>query len=229
MAKTKKKRKKWFVKLFRILVFIVIVLAVTTLIINIHIKSYAKEYLREVSELQNIDADCIVVLGAGLWNETTPSLMLADRVLRGIELYENDASKKILMSGDHGKHSHDEVGVMRNYAIERGVSSEDIFLDHAGFSTYESMYRAKHIFGAQKIIIVTQKFHIERAVYIANKLGLEAYGVSSDIRDYGGTTYNEMRDILARVKDFFMVIFKPKPTYLGERISLKGNGEITLG
>ena len=131
------------------------------------------------------------------------------------------------MSGDHGRKEYDEVNVMKEYAIKNGVPSEDIFMDHAGFSSYESIYRAKEIFEANKIIIVTQKYHLYRALYIANQLGLDAYGVNSDPRQYVGTTYRECREILARNKDFIKCIFKPKSTYLGDSIPVSGNGDVT--
>ena len=83
------------------------------------------------------------------------------------------------MSGDHGRVSYDEVNTMKDYAINDGIPSDDIFMDHAGFSTYDSMYRAKEIFGVKKIVIVSQKYHLTRALYIAKKLGIEAYGVSA--------------------------------------------------
>ena len=100
-------------------------------------------------------------------------------------------------------------------------------MDHAGFSTYESIYRAKEIFKAKKIIIVTQKYHLYRALYIANKLGLEAYGISADKKEYSGQIKREIREILARNKDIIQTIIKPKPTYLGEPIPVSGNGNIT--
>jgi len=131
------------------------------------------------------------------------------------------------MSGDHGRKEYDEVNIMKKYAIEKGIPSENIFMDHAGFSTYESIYRVKNIFEAKKVVIVTQKYHLYRALYIANQLGLEAYGVGADPRRYVGTTYREIREILARDKDFFKCIFKPEPTYLGDTIPVNGNGDIT--
>jgi len=131
------------------------------------------------------------------------------------------------MSGDHGKEDYDEVNVMKNFAMQNGISSEDIFMDHAGFSTYESIYRAKEVFDVKKIVIVTQEYHLYRALYIANKLGLEAYGVSSDQRKHTGAVYRELREVLARNKDFVKSIFKPKPTYLGEKIPISGDGNLT--
>jgi vancomycin permeability regulator SanA len=153
--------------------------------------------------------------------------MLRDRLERGIELYDLGAAPKLLMSGDHGRVGYNEVGVMKQYAIDQGVPSEDIFMDHAGFSTYETMYRAKEIFKASKVIVVTQEYHLYRALYIAEQLGIEAYGVSSDLDTYVGQTKRDIREILARCKDFAMCIFKIEPTYLGEVIPVNGNGDVT--
>ncbi len=171
--------------------------------------------------------DCILVLGAGIRNGS-PSPMLEDRLNTAIELYFSAPSQKIIMSGDHGREDYDEVNVMKKYAIEKGVPSEDIFMDHAGFSTYESIYRARDVFKAGKIVIVTQKYHLYRALYIANRLGVKAIGINSDPRAYAGQTYRELREILARNKDFIYCIFKPSPTYLGDAIPvINGNGNTT--
>lgn len=173
------------------------------------------------------DVDCILVLGCFVHENGRPSDMLADRLQRGIELYESGTAPKLLMSGDHGQKEYNEVGTMKQIAIEAGVPSEDVFMDHAGFSTYESVYRAKKIFEADKIVIVTQKYHLYRALHIAEALGIEAYGVASDYHTYAGQSYREAREILARVKDFATSAFKPEPTFLGEAIPVSGNGDIT--
>lgn len=131
------------------------------------------------------------------------------------------------MSGDHGREEYDEVAAMKQFAIDEGIPSEDVFMDHAGFSTYESIYRAKEIFQADKILIVTQEYHLYRALYIANQLGVEAYGVSSDYHTYVGQFMRDFREMLARVKDCATCIFKPEPTYLGEAIPVFGDGNIT--
>ena len=202
-------------KVTMILAIIVVILALIILTINLYVKETTKKQIinnSDYTKLENID--CIIVLGAGIWGDK-PSPMLKDRLLEGINLYNNNVSNKIIMSGDHGREEYDEVNIMKNYAIEKGVPSENIFMDHAGFSTYESIYRAKEIFKAKKVVIVTQKYHLYRALYIANQLGLEAYGVGSDPRKYVGATYRELREILARDKDFIKCIFKPEPTYLG--------------
>lgn len=171
--------------------------------------------------------DCIIVLGAGVKDNGYPSDMLTDRLLTGVALYDAGLAPKIIMSGDHGREDYDEVNVMKSFAIDSGVPSEDIFMDHAGFSTYESLYRAKEIFGCDRVIIVTQKYHLYRALYIAEELGIEAVGVGADIRMYAGQTYRDAREILARVKDFFTVMFKVEPTYRGDKIDITGSGDVT--
>lgn len=173
------------------------------------------------------DIDCILVLGCLVKADGTPSDMLYDRISVGVTLYQNGTSQKLLMSGDHGQKEYDEVNTMKTCAIDAGVPSEDIFMDHAGFSTYESVYRAKEIFGADKIVIVTQEYHLYRALYVANALGMEAYGVSADLRGYSGQTKRDVREILARIKDMGYSLFKPAPTYLGDPISLDQSGDIT--
>ena len=195
--------------------------------INFYVKQSTKNRIIKNQEYKDLsDVDCIIILGAGVWGDK-PSPMLEDRLLEGINLHKNNVSSKIIMSGDHGREDYDEVNLMKNYAIEKGIPSEDIFMDHAGFSTYETMYRAKEIFKAKKVVIVTQNYHMYRALYDAKKLGLDAYGVCSDPRQYVGATYREIREILARDKDFVKCIFKPKPTYLGDEVPVSGNGDIT--
>ncbi len=173
------------------------------------------------------DVDCILVLGCGVWANNTPSHMLEDRLKRSVELYGLGAAPKLLMSGDHGKTDYNEVQVMKDFALASGIASQDIFMDHAGFSTYESLYRAKAVFCAQKVIIVSQGYHLHRALYIAQALGLEAYGVGADYRSYTGQTMREAREILARCKDFVTTIIKPEPTYLGDIIPITGSGDAT--
>lgn len=208
-------------------IIVIAAIAVIVLGINLYVRLSTKNQIIKENEHSNLsDVDCIIILGAGIWGDK-PSPMLEDRLQEGINLYQNGVSDKIIMSGDHGRKEYDEVNIMKNYAIEKGIPSENIFMDHAGFSTYESIYRAKDIFEAKKVVIVTQKYHLYRALYIANRLGLEAYGVGADPRQYVGATYREIREILARDKDFIKCIFKPEPTYLGDTIPVSGNGDIT--
>lgn len=196
--------------------------------INAIVKASVKDRIvspEEAAELEGVD--CILILGAGVWEGGRPSPMLEDRLLQGIELYQAGASDRLLMSGDHGRKDYDEVNVMKQFAIDTGIPSENIFMDHAGFSTYESLYRARDIFEADKILLITQEYHLYRALYVGSELGLEVYGVASDPRIYAGQSSREAREVLARVKDFFYAIVKPEPTYLGDSIPVSGNGNLT--
>ena len=214
-------------KLLKCVIIVIIIVAIVVLGINLYVKlSTSKQIIKENDYSELPDVDCIIILGAGIWGDK-PSPMLEDRLLKGIELFQNNVSGKIIMSGDHGREEYDEVNIMKKYAVEKGIPSENIFMDHAGFSTYDSIYRAKHIFEAKKVVIVTQKYHLYRALYIANQLGLKAYGVNADSRQYAGATYREIREILARNKDFIKCVFKPSPTYLGASIPVSGNGDMT--
>ena len=195
---------------------------------NLAVIRSAEKHLLSVDKAVSLeDVDCILVLGCKVHGDGEPSDMLEDRLLRGLELYEAGAAPKLLMSGDHGQTDYDEVDSMKHFAVDRGVPSENVFMDHAGFSTYESMYRARDVFQAKKIIIVTQGYHLYRAVYIARALGLEAYGVDADLRNYSGQSGRDFREILARVKDFWTCVFQPEPTYLGLPIPISGDGNLT--
>ena len=172
-------------------------------------------------------ADCILVPGAGVTDNKKPTKTLQYRLDKAIELYQKGAAPKIIMSGDHGRKDYDEVNVMKKYAIRKGVPSEDIFMDHAGFCTYDSIYRAKAIFGAKKIIIATQRYHLYRSLYIANKLGLRAYGVKAAARKHPKTIKYELRELLSTVKNVYKCWKKPAPKYLGVKISLNQSGDVT--
>ena len=212
-------------KIVRYIVMVTLILTIILLGINYYVKKSTSE--RIVDDYNNLtDIDAIIILGAGVRNNR-PSPMLEDRLQKGLELYNNKASNKIIVSGDHGRADYDEVNIMKSYIICNGVPTSDVFMDHAGFSTYDSIYRAKEIFMAKKVVIVSQEYHLYRALYIANRLGLEAYGVKTESKEYYGDNYRELREIIARIKDFFKVIIKPKPTYLGEAIPVSGDGNVT--
>lgn len=178
----------------------------------------------EISEMKSLNADCIMVLGASVYTNGTPSPMLQDRLDLGIELYHAGVAPKLLLTGDNGQIVYNEVAVMKSYAEENGVKEEDIFLDHAGFSTYESVYRANYIFNVQKMIVVTQSYHLYRSLYGCEKMGIVAYGAASDQEIYKGQELREIREILARDKDFVKWMIKPEPTFLGEVIPISGSG-----
>ena len=222
------KAKKFLKTAFIVFLCLAVFGTATLFTINGYVKASAKDRIlttQKAAELE--DVDCIIILGCQVKDDGSLSHMLRDRLMRGLEVYETGAAPKLLMSGDHGREEYDEVGAMKNYAIENGVPSENVFMDHAGFSTYETMYRAKEIFKAEKVIIVTQEYHLYRALYIAERLGMEAYGVSANLNRYAGQSMRDFREVLARCKDWAMCIFKPEPTYLGEAIPVSGNGDIT--
>lgn len=183
----------------------------------------------DIEKLKDKGADCILVLGAGIKDDETPTPMLKDRLDLGIMLYEHGVAPKLLLSGDNGTESHNEIHVMLNYVKKAGVPEEDIFCDHAGFSTYDSMYRAKDIFSAQTIIVVTQTYHEYRALYIGDELGLDVYGAASDQLTYAGQPMREIREVMARVKDYFKVMGKPESVLGGEVIPISGSGVISHG
>ncbi len=221
-------RRKPILMTFLILVCLGIASATFLILVNAYTVKVGKAAVVSEDEAAKLDTvDCIIVLGCGVYDDGTPSPMLADRLKTGISLYEKGAAPKIIMSGDHGRENYDEVNVMKQYAIDRGVPSEDIFMDHAGFSTYESIYRAKEVFCAEKIIIVSQEYHLYRSLLIAEELGVEAVGVSADLRVYSGQQKREIREVIARSKDFLFAKVKAKPTFLGETIPVSGNGDVT--
>ena len=223
----KNELKKWVGKCVKIVVILALVGALSVAGINLLVCETVKKQILTQEQAASLDADCIIVFGCQVRSDGTPSHMLEDRLKRGVALYELGAAPKLLMSGDHGTKGYDEVNTMKGYAFDAGIPSEDIFMDHAGFSTYETIYRAKEIFGAKKVILVTQQYHLYRAMYIAETMGLQVYGVAADYRSYSGQFSRDIREVLARVKDFGMTIFWPEPTCLGEAIPISGSGELT--
>ncbi|MCQ4638373.1 YdcF family protein [Anaerovorax odorimutans] len=232
----KKKMKVWKKVLLTILVLVVLMAAGILGINGYVVKSTDDRILCTVSDnsneiakadmdaLKGKDADCILVLGALVRRDGTPSYMLQDRLDVAIKLYKAGAAPKLLLSGDHGQVRYDEVNVMKEYALEAGVPKKDIFLDHAGFSTYDSVYRAKAIFEVERVIVVTQGYHQYRALYGCEKMGIDAWGAAADQTTYRGQKMRDLREIAARDKDFVKWLFKPEPTYLGDTIPISGSG-----
>ena len=222
--------KRRIFRIFIILLCVVLIAGVAVLALDAWVLFTTRDKILTPQEAAKIqDADCILVLGCQVRNNGVPSAMLEDRLRRSVELYDLGAAPKLLMSGDHGRTDYDEVNAMRQYALDAGVPSADVFMDHAGFSTYESMYRARDVFQAKKVIIVTQQYHLYRSIYAAEALGMEAYGVACDYRQYSGQLKRDLREVLARAKDVATGIFQPKPTYLGEAFPIWGDGNLTNG
>ena len=194
--------------------------------LNTRVITSASDYV--ITDFSGLSGyDCILVLGAGVRSGGEPSPMLRDRLSRALELYEAGVSGKLVMSGDHGSEYYDEVNAMKNWAVDAGAASEDVFMDHAGFSTYESLYRLKEVFCAESVVIVTQRYHLYRALYTARALGLDAVGVPAEEITYSGQTYRNVRELAARVKDVIYAAIKPKPAFLGDTIPVWGNGDAT--
>lgn len=215
---------KSYKKIAVILGLVVGLALVAIFLVNLDINLKTKQYI--FLDIEGVPkTEVALILGAKVFTDGRLSDMLRDRADMAIELYNGGKVSKILMSGDHGTKEYDEVNAVKKYLLEKGISGEDIFLDYAGFDTYDSIYRAKEIFQAQSVIIVSQNFHLPRAVYIGRSLGLEAYGISADTHVYGGIENNKNREILADVKAFWDVNLLIKPKFLGEPIPLSGDGK----
>ncbi len=195
-------------KLIKIATALLLAGLLTIVCINSVVVASTKGRILSKEEAAELDADYILTLGCGLRPDGSPSDMLADRVTVATDIYLLSDGAFLLMSGDNSGASYNEVGAMRKFAIDLGAVGEDILSDDEGFSTFESVYRAKEEFGAESVIIVTQKYHLYRALYIAKKMGIDAYGVSADLRSYRGQTARDLREVAARVKDFALLIFK---------------------
>lgn len=166
-----------------------------------------------------------LILGARVYADGGLSQMTQDRADTAIDLYNSHKVQRILVSGDHGQKRYDEVNTIKKYLLKKGIPPEDLFLDHAGFDTYDSIYRARDIFHVQSMIIISQDFHLPRAVYIAKSLHVNAIGVIADRQDYGNMTGVLLREKIARVKAFIDVLLHDKPEYLGEPIPITGESK----
>lgn len=222
------KRKKAVACVISVLFIFGVVTGIYALCVNSYIKNREKDKIFTVDSVSG-GYDCIIILGCGVKDDGRPSDMLYDRIITGVELYKKGIAPRILMSGDHGRTDYDEVGTMKKYAVDMGVPEDAVFCDHAGFSTYESMVRANKVFGIENAVVVTQIYHLYRALYDAESFGINAYGVSADVRRYLGQTNRNIREIIARNKDFLFCVFKPDPKYLGEKIDITGSGSVTNG
>ena len=186
--------------------------------------------IKSQTALKNSGAtyDCILVLGASVNSDGTPSSMLKDRLDVAVKLYKAGVAPKIVMSGDdESDTSYDEVSSMKSYAVKNGVPSSDIFCDHAGICTYDSMYRAANVFQAKSMVVITQQYHLTRALFDANSLGISAVGISASLHTYDNQSYYDQREFFARVSDFGKVITKAQSAYLSEPVSLNQSGDVT--
>lgn len=197
-----------------LLIFIFQFICVDFLVIN-----KANKYIVDKNSVPRVE--CIIIPGAYVYPDGRLSDILKDRVDTALEIHKENSNLKILVTGDHGNLQYDEVNNMRKYLEKKGIESSSIFLDHAGFSTYESIYRAKHIFKVNSAVIVTQDYHLKRSVYLAREMGIECYGVKADKHIYVDIVKYKLRESLAIYKDFIAVnILKPNPKFLGKEIPI---------
>lgn len=200
----KKKLKIFLISLFSLCLLVLIAWAG----MNIFVVSYAKPYIITEEEAKNLDKDCVIALGAQVLPDGTPCHQLYDRVQIASEIFLDNAGKKLLLSGDaRNPEEYDEITAMKGVAYEYNVKDEDIIADGAGLNTRTSMENLKNNFGFSSCVIVTQEYHIYRSVFLARKMGIDAYGVCSDPRGYATIAYNEARETLARCKDFLVIQF----------------------
>lgn len=216
--------------LIKFLVAAVILVILIIAAINIYVVFSVKDYIyTDTSEVP--EKYTVIVPGAAVVGNKSVSFVLRDRIEGAMDLINSGKCKKFLVSGDHGTKEYDEVNASRKYVLTmHNVDESIIFMDHAGFSTYETMYRARDVFLVKDCCIVTQKFHVYRAVYIARKLGLDAAGyIAPEINRFGRRVHLSwsIRESMARVKAFFDVLLHVKPTYLGDEIPITGDGHAT--
>jgi len=218
-------KKLKFKKLILIFICAVLIGFAAVWAININVKSKTENVI--YTNLTDVPKTKIaIIFGAGI-NGDKPSRYLKDRLDAGISLYKNHKVDKILLSGDNGRDEHDELTVMKLYCYENGVDTNKIYIDYAGFDSYSTMYRAKHIFKVDTAILVSQKYHLNRCVYLGDKLGVKSYGYSADQGVYPGYKYYSFREKLSITKSVFDVMRGRKPKYLGEPVNIDGKSNYT--
>lgn len=215
-----------FLKKFVKPIIAVAVLGLVSIIVANYIVSSSTEKLiyTELNEVPKTKVG--IIFGAGI-NGHKPSRYLKDRLDAGISLYKNNKVDKILLSGDNGRDAHDELTVMKLYCYENGIDTHKIYIDYAGFDSYSTMYRAKHIFKVDTAILISQKYHLNRCVYIGDKLGVKSFGYSATRGVYPGYGYYSFREKLSIAKSVFDVLRNRKPKYLGETVDVNGKSNYT--
>lgn len=204
------------IKFIAFLLGLCVLFGLSVIIISAAVKGSQKEKALAVGNTPTAKADYIIVFGALVRQDGTLSDMLRDRVETGVRLYKEGAADKILMTGDSENADYDETTAMKKYAVEQGVPEEDIVCDPYGLSTYDSLWRVKNVYKIEKAVLVTQEYHLYRALYIAEKLGISSVGVSADLDRYRNQFMRDIREIAARAKDFFLVETNGIPKYTEE-------------
>jgi SanA protein len=214
-------------KKLALITFALITIVIFAIIsINSSIKNKSKSFIfNDISKLPKCYT--AIVLGAKVFPDGRPSNYLQDRLDKAIELYKRKKVSRFLLSGDHGQTNYDEVNNMKAYLIKNGIDTKDIFLDHAGFDTYNTMVRAKEIFEVKDAIIVSQDFHLPRAIYIAREKGIKAYEITADNQEYANLKSLYRREKIANIKAFLEILINKKPKFLGEKIPITGDSKLS--
>jgi SanA protein len=203
----------------------VLVVAVANVVVLVDARGASEDTLAALPRAQ-----AALVLGAQVKPDGRPSAMLEDRIAAAADLYRAGKVDKLLLSGDHGRWEYDEVGTMRRALAARGVPARDLFTDHAGFDTWDSAQRARDVFGVRSVIVVTQRFHMSRALYAAHRAGLRATGYPADRRSYGGVMARlRAREALARVKVVADAVTGARPRFGGPELPIEGDGRASWG
>jgi len=207
-------------KYLKIVLYLAIIGLVAIVSVNYYVKSSTKKHIY-YSLKKFPKNDVGIIFGAGI-NGDQPGKYLKDRLDAGILLYKSNRINKILLSGDNGREEYDELTVMKNYCFNHGVDTTKIFIDYAGFDTYSTLYRAKHIFNIKKATLISQEYHLNRAIYIGQKLGIKSVGYSANSGEYLGYKYVTFREYGSVFKSFFDVLRNRKPHFLGHPIDING-------
>lgn len=193
-----------------VLIFCLIVILIVLSILGV-VHVYGKRYILEMKDLP-VDCDTVIILGAGVRPDGNPCDLLADRLDTGAKVYVRRICKTILLTGDNSGEEYNELRVMKNWIMnnytEANIRKDDLLIDNCGFCTYDSMYRAKNVFNIESAVISTNRYHLPRAIYIARRLGIKAYGIASDAREYDKMKFYKQREVIAQIKDFFLCLIK---------------------
>lgn len=207
-------------KYFKIALYLLVIGLIAVVSVNYYVKSSTKKNIYySIKKFPKNDVG--IIFGAGI-NGNQPSKYLKDRLDAGIMLWKAKRINKILLSGDNGREEYDELTVMKNYCFNHGVDTTKIFIDYAGFDTYSTMYRAKHIFKIKRATLISQEYHLNRAIYIGNKLGIKSVGYSANQGEYLGYNYVSFREYGSVFKSFFDVLRNREPRFLGGEINING-------
>lgn len=213
-------------RILNIVTSLLLASVLAVLLLQYHINRTARPHIK--TKLAALDhAYTGIVLGASVRPDKSLSPILQDRVDAAYLAYKDGIIERFLLSGDHGRDEYDEVNAMKDYLNKKGVPNEVIFLDHAGFDTYDSMYRARDVFQVNKAIVFTQNYHLPRAIYLGRKFGIELQGYSSDMQVYPALSRFKKREWLANIKAWFEININKRPTYVGSPVPITGDSSLS--